>query len=165
MAEKTLVSATINGELVEFLCEPYQSLLSCLRDVLGLTGAKEGCNDGNCGACSVLLDGRLVNSCLVLAVEVDGREVTTVEGLAEWDGLHPLQEAFIEQDALQCGYCTPGMLIASKALLDRNPDPSDAEIRAWLAGNLCRCTGYDKIVRTVKAAAKHMADQAQPGQE
>jgi carbon-monoxide dehydrogenase small subunit len=165
MAEKTLVSATINGELVEFLCEPHQSLLSCLRDVLGLTGAKEGCNDGNCGACSVLLDGRLVNSCLVLAVEVDGREVTTVEGLADWDGLHPLQEAFVEQDALQCGYCTPGMLIASKALLDQNPDPSDYEIRAWLAGNLCRCTGYDKIVRAVKAAATQMSDQAQPGQD
>lgn len=158
MTGKRIVSATINDEPVEFLCEPHQSLLECLRDVLGLTGAKEGCNDGNCGACSVLLDGRLVNSCLVLAVEIDGRQVTTVEGLADWQGLHPLQQAFIAEDALQCGYCTPGMLIAGKALLDRNPDPTEAEIRTWLSGNLCRCTGYDKIVRAVKAAAKRMAE-------
>ncbi len=155
---KTLVSATINGEPVEFLCEPHQSLLSCLRDVLGLTGAKEGCNDGNCGACSVLLDGRLVNSCLVLGVELEGREVTTVEGLADWQGLHPLQKAFIAEDALQCGYCTPGMLMAGKALLDRNPDPTEAQIRGWLAGNLCRCTGYDKIVRAVQRAAREMRE-------
>ncbi|MGC9467142.1 MAG: (2Fe-2S)-binding protein [Anaerolineae bacterium] len=160
MAQKRLVSAVVNGEATEFLCEPHQSLLTCLRDILGLTGAKEGCNDGNCGACSVLLDGRLVNSCLVLGVEVDGREVTTVEGLAEWGGLHPLQEAFIAEDALQCGYCTPGMLIAAKALLDRNPNPDEEEIRAWLAGNLCRCTGYDKIVRAVQAAAEQMAARA-----
>ncbi len=153
MAEKQLVSAIVNGEPVEFLCAPHESLLTCLRDILGLTGAKEGCNDGNCGACSVLLDGRLVNSCLVLGVEIAGREVTTVEGLADWDGLHPLQEAFIAEDALQCGYCTPGMLIAAKALLDVNPNPTEREIRDWLAGNLCRCTGYDKIVRAVQSAA------------
>ena len=153
MIKKTLVSATINGEETEFLCEPQQSLLEVLRDGLGFTGTKEGCNDGNCGACSVLLDGRLVNSCLVLAVEIEGRSVVTVEGLAEWPRLHPLQKAFAENDALQCGFCTPGMLIASKALLDRNPHPTETEIRAWLAGNLCRCTGYDKIVRAVLAAS------------
>ena len=158
MSRKVVVSAIINGEQTEFLCEPHQSLLACLRDILGLTGAKEGCNDGNCGACSVLLDGRLVNSCLVLGVEVEGREVMTVEGLADWRGLHPLQEAFVAEDALQCGYCTPGMLMAGKALLDRTPDPSEAEIRSWLAGNLCRCTGYDKIVRAVQHAARQMAE-------
>ena len=158
---KTMVSATINGEPVEFLCEPHQSLLSCLRDILGLTGAKEGCNDGNCGACSVLLDGRLVNSCLVLGVEIEGREVTTVEGLADWGGLNPLQRAFIAEDALQCGYCTPGMLMAGKALLDGNPDPTEAQIRGWLAGNLCRCTGYDKIVRAVQRAAREMREAGQ----
>ncbi len=158
MIHKMRVSAMINGESSEFLCAPHQSLLECLRDVLGLTGSKEGCNDGNCGACSVLLDGRLVNACLVLGVEIEGREVTTVEGLADWRGLHPLQQAFIEQDALQCGYCTPGMLIAAKALLDRDPDPSEERIRAWLAGNLCRCTGYDKIVRAVQSAAASMSE-------
>jgi carbon-monoxide dehydrogenase small subunit len=157
MASKTVVSATINGEQVEFLCEPHQSLLECLRDVLGLTGTKEGCNDGNCGACSVLLDGRLVNACLVLGVEIEGREVTTVEGLADWRGLHPIQQAFIEEDALQCGFCTPGILIATKALLDREPDPSEKRIRTWLAGNLCRCTGYDTIVRAVQLAAARLA--------
>jgi carbon-monoxide dehydrogenase small subunit len=157
MTKKTQVSTTINGEEVEFLCEPQQSLLEVLRDGLGLTGAKEGCNDGNCGACSVLLDGRLVNACLVLAVEVEGREVTTVEGLADWRGLHPLQQAFVEVDALQCGFCTPGMLIAAKALLDRDPHPSEEAIRTWLAGNLCRCTGYDKIVRAVQLVASRMA--------
>jgi carbon-monoxide dehydrogenase small subunit len=157
MAHKTMVSATINGEAVEFLCEPQQSLLDVLRDVLHLTGTKLGCNDGNCGACSVLLDGRLVNSCLVLAVEVEGRAVTTVEGLADWDGLHPLQQAFVEQDALQCGFCTPGMLVAAKALLDRNPNPTDEEIRTWLAGNLCRCTGYDKIVKAVRYAGERIS--------
>jgi carbon-monoxide dehydrogenase small subunit len=156
MIDKMRISATINGEPSEFLCAPHQSLLECLRDVLGLTGSKEGCNDGNCGACSVLLDGRLVNACLVLGVEIEGREVTTVEGLAGWRGLHPLQQAFVEQDAVQCGYCTPGMLIAAKALLDRDPDPSETEIRTWLAGNLCRCTGYDKIVRAVQSAAASM---------
>jgi carbon-monoxide dehydrogenase small subunit len=157
MANMTRVRARINGEDVEFLCEPYQSLLECLRDVLGLTGTKEGCNDGNCGACSVLLDGRLVNSCLVLGVEIEGREVTTVEGLADSRGLHPIQQAFIEHDALQCGYCTPGMLIAAKALLDREANPSEARVREWMAGNLCRCTGYDKIVRAIGAAAEMLA--------
>ena len=156
MANKTMVCAKINGEQVEFLCEPHQSLLECLRDILALTGTKEGCNDGNCGACSILLDGRLVNSCLVLGVEIEGREVTTVEGLADWRGLHPIQQAFIEKDALQCGYCTPGLLIATKALLDREPNPSEERIRTWLAGNLCRCTGYDKIVRAVLDAAAEM---------
>ena len=161
MTDKTRVCARINGEPVEFLCEPYQSLLECLRDVLGLTGTKEGCNDGNCGACAVLLDGVLVNSCLVLGGEIEGREVLTVEGLADWRGLHPLQQAFVEQDALQCGYCTPGFLIAAKALLEREPDPTEEHIRTWLAGNLCRCTGYDKIVRAVRAAAARLAQQAQ----
>ena len=159
MIHKMRVSATINGEPSEFLCAPHQSLLECLRDILGLTGSKEGCNDGNCGACSVLLDGRLVNACLVLGVEIEGREVTTVEGLADWRGLHPLQQAFIEQDAIQCGYCTPGILIAAKALLDRDPDPSEGQIRSWLAGNLCRCTGYDKIVRAVQFAAASVSEQ------
>jgi aerobic carbon-monoxide dehydrogenase small subunit len=156
MTDPIHISATINGEPIEFLCEPRQSLLECLRDILGLTGAKEGCNDGNCGACSVLLNGRLVNSCLVLACEIEGQVVTTVEGLATWRGLSPLQQAFVAEDALQCGYCTPGMIIATKALLDRNPNPTEEQIRAWLAGNLCRCTGYDKIVRAVQDAAKEM---------
>jgi len=159
MTSKIHVSAKINGEQVEFLCEPQQSLLECLRDILGLTGTKDGCNDGNCGACSVLLDGRLVNSCLVLGVEVDGREVTTVEGLANWRGLHPLQRAFVEEDALQCGYCTPGLLMAAKALLDREANPSEEHIRHWMAGNLCRCTGYDRIVHAIRSAAQRMAGQ------
>ena len=161
MADQTRVRATINGEPIEYLCAPHQSLLECLREVMGLTGTKGGCNDGNCGACSVLLDGRLVNACLVLGVEIEGREVTTVEGLADWRGLHPLQQAFIDQDAVQCGYCTPGFLIASKALLDCEPNPSEEQIRAWLAGNLCRCTGYDKIVRAVQSAAARMASGGQ----
>jgi len=162
MTSKTVVSATVNGEQVEFLCEPHQSLLECLRDILGLTGTKEGCNDGNCGACSVLLDGRLVNSCLVLGVEAEGRTVTTVEGLADWRGLHPIQQAFIEEDALQCGFCTPGILIATKVLLDREPNPSEEQIRTWLAGNLCRCTGYEVIVRAVRSAVARLA---QPDEE
>ena len=157
MPSKVPVTTTINGETVEFLCEPQQSLLECLRDILGLTGTKEGCNDGNCGACSILLDGRLVNSCLVLGVEAEGHEITTVEGLADWRGLHPIQQVFLEEDAFQCGFCTPGILIATKALLDREPHPSEERIRTWLAGNLCRCTGYDKIVRAVRAAADHLA--------
>jgi carbon-monoxide dehydrogenase small subunit len=156
IGNKVRVSARINGETIDFLCEPRQSLLECLREVIGLTGTKEGCNDGNCGACSVLLNGRLVNSCLVVGVEVDGQEVTTVEGLATWQGLHPLQQAFLENAALQCGICTPGFLIAAKALLDREPNPSEERIRFWLAGNLCRCTGYDKIVRAISAAATEM---------
>ena len=160
MTAKLYVNTTVNGEPVEFLCDPRQSLLECLRDILNLTGTKEGCNDGNCGACSVLLNGRLVNSCLVLGVEADGQEVTTIEGLADQNGLHPLQQAFIENDGLQCGFCTPGMLIASKALLDQNPDPSEREIRTFLAGNLCRCTGYDKIVRSVQDAAGRLRGDA-----
>ena len=156
MNKKVQVQATINGEEVEFLCEPRQSLLEVLRETLGLTGAKEGCNNGNCGACNVILDGALVNSCLVLAVEIKGRSVTTIEGIATTQGLHPLQEKFISYAALQCGFCTPGFLVAAKALLDRNPDPSEGEVRQWLAGNLCRCTGYDRIVRAVMAAAQNM---------
>lgn len=154
MSTKMVVSATVNGEAVEFLCDPRQSLLECLRDTLGLTGSKEGCNDGNCGSCSVLLNGRLVNGCMVLGVEIEGQEVTTVEGLGNWQGLHPVQEAFVQEDGLQCGYCTPGFIVSTKALLDKKPNPSEEEIRFWLAGNLCRCTGYDKIVRSVQAAAK-----------
>jgi carbon-monoxide dehydrogenase small subunit len=159
MSDKTLVTAAINGEQREFLCAPYQSLLECLRDILGLTGPKEGCNDGNCGACSVLLNGRLVNSCLVLAAEIEGQEVTTIEGLASWQGLHPIQQAFVSADGLQCGFCTPGMIMAAKALLDREPQPSEERIRAWMAGNLCRCTGYDKIVRAVQTASALMAQE------
>jgi carbon-monoxide dehydrogenase small subunit len=153
MSERSRVTARINGEEVEFLCEPRQSLLEVLRDVLGLTGAKEGCNNGNCGACSVIMDGALVNACLVLAVEADGRQVETIEGLAAGGTLHPLQQAFLEEAALQCGICTPGFIMSAKALLDRDPDPSEAQVRRWLAGNLCRCTGYDKIVRAVLSAA------------
>lgn len=153
MADKIKVNSTINGKSISFLCEPQQSLLSCLRDVLGLTGTKEGCSDGNCGACSIIMNGRLVNSCLVLGAEAEGADITTVEGLADWNGLHPIQQAFLDHDALQCGFCTPGFLIATKALLDQEPDPSDERIRTWLAGNLCRCTGYDKIVKAVKTAA------------
>ena len=150
------VTTTINGEPTEFLVEPRQSLLETLRDVVGLTGSKEGCNDGNCGACSVLLNGRLVNSCLVLGVEAQGAEVTTVEGLASGSELHPLQQSFLEHAALQCGICTPGFLISAKALLDQEPSPSEQRIRFWLSGNLCRCTGYDKIVRAVQDAAEKM---------
>ena len=149
MSSKAIVATTVNGEPTEFLCEPRQSLLEALRDTLGLTGAKEGCNNGNCGACNVMLDGILVNACLVLAVEIEGRTVDTVEGLATGGTLHPLQQKFLEHAALQCGICTPGFLVASKALLDRTPDPSESEVRHWLAGNLCRCTGYDKIIRAV----------------
>ena len=159
MATMTQIETTLNGDATSFLCEPRQSLLEVLRDTLGLTGSKEGCNNGNCGACSVLLDGRLVNSCMVLAVETAGRRVETIEGMAGAQGLHPLQQAFLEQAALQCGICTPGFLVASKALLDKNPQPTEHEIRYWLAGNLCRCTGYDKIVRAVQAAAQQMATQ------
>ncbi|MBE0698146.1 MAG: (2Fe-2S)-binding protein [Anaerolineaceae bacterium] len=156
MSKKIPVHATINGEELDFLCEPRQSLLEVLRETLGLTGAKEGCNTGNCGACNVILDGALVNSCLVLAVEIEGRSLTTIEGIALPGGLHPLQQKFLELAALQCGICTPGFIVSAKALLDRNPDPSETEIRRWMAGNLCRCTGYDKIVRAVMAAAAVM---------
>ena len=154
MSKKLHVSTTVNGEAAEFLCEPRQSLLEVLRENLRLTGAKEGCNNGNCGACNVILDGALVNSCLVLAVEINGRRVTTIEGIATAQGLHPLQEKFIAHAALQCGFCTPGFIVAAKALLDQNPNPRETEIREWLAGNLCRCTGYDRIVRAVKDAAQ-----------
>ena len=153
MPSKTHVTTTINGEEMEFLCEPRQSLLEVLRETLGLMGAKEGCNNGNCGACNVILDGRLVNSCLVLAVEIQGKSVTTIEGIASPDGLHPLQQKFIEHAALQCGFCTPGFIVASKALLDQNAVPNEHEVREWLAGNLCRCTGYDRIVKAVLDAA------------
>jgi carbon-monoxide dehydrogenase small subunit len=153
MPFKTQVRTIINEEEVEFLCEPRQSLLECLRDVVGLTGTKEGCNDGNCGACTVLLDGRIVTSCLVLGVEAEGSRVTTVEGIASDGRLNPIQEAFLEGAALQCGICTPGFIVAAKALLDEKSHPSEHEIRLWLANNLCRCTGYDKIVRAVQTAA------------
>jgi carbon-monoxide dehydrogenase small subunit len=151
---KTYVKATINGEPTEFLCEPRQSLLECLRDVIGLTGTKEGCNDGNCGACTVVFDGRIVTSCLVLGVEAQGKSITTIEGVARGSNLHPLQQAFLENAALQCGICTPGFIVAAKALLDQEPHPSEERIRFWLANNLCRCTGYDKIVRAVEAASQ-----------
>jgi carbon-monoxide dehydrogenase small subunit len=156
MSVKQRVQVRINGEDTEFLCESRQSLLEVLRENLGLTGTKEGCNDGNCGACSVVFDGRLVDSCLVLAVETDGKSVETIEGMAQPDSLHPLQESFLENAALQCGICTPGLLMASKALLEKEPNPSEERIRLWLAGNLCRCTGYDKVVRAVMDAAKKM---------
>jgi carbon-monoxide dehydrogenase small subunit len=154
------VSATVNGDAVEFVCPPGETLLDVLRNRLGLTGAKEGCGTGDCGACSVTVDGQLVCSCLVLGAEVEGREVGTVEGLAQDGELHPLQEQFIANAALQCGICTPGFLVAAKSLLDHNPNPSEEEIRFALAGNLCRCTGYDKIVRAVGAAAKDLAREA-----
>lgn len=154
MTKRVQVQAIINREEVEFLCEPRQSLLEVLRETLGLTGAKEGCNNGNCGACNVILDGALVNSCLVLAVEINGHSVTTIEGIATPQGLHPLQEKFIAHAALQCGFCTPGLIVAAKALLDQNPDPTESEVRQWLSGNLCRCTGYDRIVRAVMDAAQ-----------
>jgi len=153
---KIHVHTKLNGEDTEFLCEPRQSLLEVLRETLGFTGTKEGCGDGNCGACSVQIDGVLANSCLVLALEADGKEITTVEGLASPEGLHPVQQKFLEHAALQCGICTPGFLVAAKALLDHNPNPSEHEVRHWLAGNLCRCTGYDKIVRAVLDTAQDM---------
>ncbi len=150
------VSTTVNGDPHEFLCAPDETLLDVLRNRLGLTGTKEGCGTGDCGACSVTLNGRLVCSCLVLGVEAEGAEIATIEGMAEGDELHPLQRHFIDHAALQCGICTPGILVAAKALLERNPDPSNEELRYWLAGNLCRCTGYDKIIRAVQAAAAEM---------
>jgi len=153
---KQHISATVNGDPVEFLSDPGTTLLDALRDELRLTGSKEGCGSGDCGACSVLLDGRLVCSCLVLAPEAEGRRIDTIEGMAHGGVLHPLQQKFIDHAALQCGFCTPGVLIAAKALLDINPDPSESEIRYWLAGNLCRCTGYDKIVTAVQDAAAEL---------
>ena len=153
---KIHVAATVNGEPAEFLCEAQETLLDVLRDRLTLTGSKEGCGSGDCGACSVILDGKLVCSCLTLGVEAQGRTVTTIEGIAEGDKLHPVQQKFLEHAALQCGFCTPGFIVASKALLDENPNPTETEARYWLAGNLCRCTGYDKIIRAVLDAAAEM---------
>jgi carbon-monoxide dehydrogenase small subunit len=150
------VTTTVNGDPVEYLCDSEQTLLDCLRDELDLIGAKEGCSSGDCGACSVLIDGRLVCSCLILGVEAEGKKVETIEGMAQGDELHPLQRKFLEHAALQCGICTPGVLIAAKALLAKNPDPTETQVRYWLAGNLCRCTGYDKIVRAVMDAAAEM---------
>ena len=150
------ISTTINGDAVEFLCETGQTVLDVLRDGLGLTGTKEGCGTGDCGACSIRLDGRLVCACLVLGAEINGRQVETIEGVAQQNQLHPVQQAFLNEAALQCGLCTPGLIVAPKALLERNNDPSEHEIRYWLAGNLCRCTGYDKIVRAVMQAAAVM---------
>ncbi len=150
------VSTIVNSDPVEFLCETDQTLLDCLRDELNLTGAKEGCSSGDCGACSVLVDGRLVCSCLVLGVEANGKKIETIEGMAQGEKLHPLQQKFLEHAALQCGICTPGFLIAAKALLAKNPNPTETEARYWLAGNLCRCTGYDKIIRAVMDAAAEM---------
>ncbi|MEE2676582.1 MAG: (2Fe-2S)-binding protein [Planctomycetota bacterium] len=156
-SKKVHVTTTINGEDIDFLCEPRHSLLEVLRDNLGLTGSKEGCNNGNCGACTVMLNGRPVDSCLVLGAEVEGAEIETVEGIACNSNLHPVQECFLEGAALQCGICTPGFLVASKALLDKDPHASEETIRFDLSGNLCRCTGYDKIVRAVQAAGQKMA--------
>lgn len=154
----TQVETTINGDRTEFLCNADESLLDVLRDRLGMTGAKEGCGTGDCGACSVTLDGRLVCSCLVLGVETQGAEIETIEGMATGETLHPLQRVFIEEAALQCGICTPGILVAAKSLLAKNPNPTDTEVRYWLAGNLCRCTGYDKIIKAVQKAAAEMRE-------
>jgi carbon-monoxide dehydrogenase small subunit len=150
------VSTTVNGDAAEFLCEPGETLLDVLRDRLSLTGAKEGCGTGDCGACSVIVDGRLVCSCLMLGAEAEGRAIATIEGMADGETLHPLQRKFLEHAALQCGICTPGILVAAKALLEKKPDPTETEVRYWLAGNLCRCTGYDKIIRAVMDAAQEM---------
>jgi carbon-monoxide dehydrogenase small subunit len=153
---KLLVSTTVNGDPRQFLCDAGTTLLEALRGEMGLTGSKEGCGSGDCGACTVVLDGQMVCSCLVLAPEAEGRQVATIEGVAEGGRLHPIQRKFLEHAALQCGFCTPGFIVAAKALLDRNPDPSETEVRYWLAGNLCRCTGYDKIVRAVLDAAAEL---------
>ncbi len=152
------VNTKVNGDEAEFLCDPRETLLDVLRERLNLTGVKEGCGTGDCGACSVTMDGRLVCSCLVLAAEAEGKEITTVEGMADGETLHPLQQKFIEYAALQCGICTPGILVATKALLEKNPDPTETEVRYWLAGNLCRCTGYDKIIRAVMDTAADMRE-------
>ncbi len=155
---KLHVTTSVNGEPVEFLCEPYETMLDALRGQLGLTGSKEGCSSGDCGACSITLDGRLVCSCLMLAAEAEGHEIRTIEGMAKGGELHPLQQKFLEHAALQCGICTSGMLVASEALLAKNSDPTEEEVRFWLAGNLCRCTGYDKIVRAVMETAAEMRE-------
>jgi carbon-monoxide dehydrogenase small subunit len=156
------VTTVVNGDPVEFLCDPGDSLLDTLRDTLGLTGAKEGCGSGDCGACSVIVDGEVVCSCLMLAPEAQGRRIETIEGMAAGGELHPLQRKFLEHAALQCGFCTPGMLVAAKALLDVNPDPTETEARFWLAGNLCRCTGYDKVIRAVLDAAAELRQERTP---
>ena len=156
---KLQVSTTINGDAAEFLCEPGETLLDALRGRMGLTGSKEGCASGDCGACTVMLDGAMVCSCLVLAAEAEGRQVATIEGVADGSELHPVQRKFLELGALQCGFCTPGFIVAAKALLDKVPDPSETEVRYWLAGNLCRCTGYDKIVRAVMDAAAELRQE------
>jgi aerobic carbon-monoxide dehydrogenase small subunit len=156
LSDRIVVNSKINGEHMEFLADTRDSLLEVLRDRLGLTGAKEGCNNGNCGACAVIMDGRLVNSCCVMAAEVDGSELITIEGVADNGQLHPLQQSFLQEAALQCGICTPGFIMSSKALLEQNPNPSEHDIRFWLSGNLCRCTGYDKIVRAVQRASEMM---------
>ena len=154
------VTTTINGEPSEFLCETQQTMLDTLRDVVGLTGSKEGCASGDCGACTIIVDGKIVCSCLMLGVEAEGKEITTIEGIAQGDHLHPVQQKFLEHAALQCGFCTPGFIVATKALLDANPNPTETEARYWLAGNLCRCTGYDKIIRAVMDAAADMRREA-----
>lgn len=159
---KLIVSTTVNGDAQEFLCDPGMTLLDALREEMGLTGSKEGCGSGDCGACTVILDGKMVCSCLVLAGEAEGRQVNTIEGVAEGSELHPVQRKFLELGALQCGFCTPGFIVAAKALLDREPNPSETEIRYWLAGNLCRCTGYDKIVRAVQDAAAELRQERIP---
>jgi len=159
---KLFVSATVNGDAQEFLCEPGATLLEALREELGLTGTKEGCGSGDCGACTVVLDGEMVCACLVLAAEAEGRQIRTIEGVAEGSVLHPVQQKFLEHGALQCGFCTPGFIVAAKALLDHNPSPSESEVRYWLAGNLCRCTGYDKIVRAVMDAAAELRQERMP---
>ena len=153
------VTTTINGEPVEFLCETQQTMLDTLRDVLGLTGSKEGCASGDCGACTIICDGKIVCSCLMLGVEAEGKTITTIEGIAQGDHLHPVQQKFLEHAALQCGFCTPGLLMAAKALLDSNPEPTETEARYWLAGNLCRCTGYDKVIRAVMDAAAELRQE------
>ncbi|MFB0900553.1 MAG: (2Fe-2S)-binding protein [Dehalococcoidia bacterium] len=156
MSKKILISTNLNGDLTEFIADERDSLLDALRERIGLTGVKEGCNNGNCGACAVILDNVLVNSCCVMAAEVDGATVTTVEGIASNNELHPIQQAFLNEAGLQCGICTPGFLVSAKALLEKNQNPSEKEIRFWLAGNLCRCTGYDKIITAIQHAAKAM---------
>ena len=157
--KKLHISTTVNGDPAEFLADPGTTLLDALRDELGLTGSKEGCGSGDCGACSVVVDGRLVCSCLMLAAEAEGKRIETIEGLASHGELHPIQQKFLEHAALQCGFCTPGLIVASKALLDANPDPTEEEARYWLAGNLCRCTGYDKIIRAVLDAAAELRQE------
>ncbi|MBS0537170.1 MAG: (2Fe-2S)-binding protein [Proteobacteria bacterium] len=157
---KIHVSTTVNGEPQEFLCDAEQSMLDVLRGPLGLTGSKEGCGSGDCGACTITVNGRIVCSCLMLAAEAEGQKIGTIEGMADGETLHPLQQKFLEHAALQCGICTPGVLMAAKALLERNPDPSEHDVRFWLAGNLCRCTGYDKIIRAVMETAADMRGAA-----